>query len=155
MTAAKLESFLIVNKMAPVEAWVRTDLHGKRRRFANWYEFMRWFDEKHHGVMQLPPLTNERFTDVLVDTLADSPRRRASSPASSPRPKAERAPGTSPSPGGKRNHGVLMDGKEFGSLFKAFSSLGWPDDSKFQRFRRDLKAKKELTLEGHSFKLIE
>jgi len=150
-----MRDFLIVNKMAPVEAWVRTDLEGKRKKFKNWYEFLNWFDEKHHGVIEMPPNSQEKYTDVLVDTLTDSPRVKKVNYRVEPgEPTGERAKQPVASKG-KRNQGVTMDGKPFTSLFKAFSSLGWPDDSKFQKFRKELKAKLELTYEGHKFKIIQ
>ncbi len=148
-----LKEVLIVNPMAPVEAWVRTDVGGKRRKFKNWYEFLAWYDPRHHGEMNMPPNSQEKFTDALVDTLTDSPRKRFVKTA--PGRSDEAAPKRAGPSGVRRNHAVLMDGREFGSLFKAFSSLGWPDDSKFQRFRKELKAKRELTYEGHKFKIKE
>lgn len=138
---------LVVNKMAPVEAWVRTDLGGKRKKFKSWYDFTAWFDPRYHGHMNLPPNSQEKFTDVLVDTLTDSPRRRAKPISTEPRETK------SSSQAGKRNQGVTLDGKSFPSLAKAFVFLGWELDGKFQRFRKDLKAKLSLTYEGHQWRI--
>jgi len=146
----KPSEVLIVNPMAKTTAWVRSDLDGKRRDFKSWYEFLSWFDEKYHGEFILPPKTTDKYIDVLVDTLADSPRktRRA---AKDKEPKKEKAAKSS---FGSGSISVEVKGVRYGTLATAFKKLGLPMSDR-KVVRRELIAKKVYEYGGHSFKLME
>jgi hypothetical protein len=145
-----VRSFLIVNREAPVVAYVRNDEAGKTKRFKNWREFLDWYDEGFHGEMNMPPNSQQKFTDVLVDTLEDSKRgrRRKNNDADAAEPKRVSAKGK-----GTR---ILVDGKEHLGFEAVFRKVGWEFPSKRCRaFRGDLKAKKKLSVDGIEFELME
>ncbi len=142
-----MRSFLIVNREAPVVAYVRNDEAGKKRKFKNWKEFLDWYDEGFHGEMNMPPNSQQKFTDVLVDTLEDSKRGRRKARAEGEAPIKVRAP---------KGTRILVDGKEHLGFEAVFRKVGWEFPSKKCRaFRGDLKAKKKLEIDGIKFELKE
>lgn len=148
----KPSDVLIVNPMAPTFAWVRTDLEGKRRKFGSWHEFARWFDPKHHGEMILPPKTTEKFTDVLVDTLTDSPRNVRIARAKE-RVEGRKEKRSSASVG-SGSISVVVAGVRYGTLATAFKKLGLPMGDR-KTVRKEILSKRTVEYGGHTFKLAE
>lgn len=147
-----MRDFLIVNPGAPVTAYVRGDEGGKTRKFKNWGEFRNWYDEKVHGYMNLPPNSREEFTDVLVDTLEDSQRKRRAPGA------GDRIAGAKPAKAGSSGKGtrIKVDGKEHLGFERVFMAVGWEFPSpKCRAFRKEIKEKKKLTIDGKTFELME
>lgn len=115
---------LIVNDGAPVTVYLRTDL-AKTRRFKTWGEFRLWYDRKHHGEMNLPPNSQPKFTDLVLDRITDAPGRSRRAAEASEAATEKRKKGAASF--GSGSVAVTVGGKHYGTIKGALAALGLPD----------------------------
>lgn len=133
---ATLSGTLIVNRRAPVRAWLIGDL-DKTRDFKNMDEFEDWYRPSFHGDASKKVVSQYLFTDVPLESISDPPRGGSSAP------KVAKPGSLSSGPVRSR---VVVDGKEYGSVYKAFVGLALPIKA-HGKFRADLKRSGSLAFE--------
>ena len=136
---ATLSGTLIVNRKAPVTAWLRPDFK-ETRTFKNMSDFEDWYRPAFHGDAYRLVNSQYLFTDVPLESIDDPPKIVPTAL----KIKAPRVVGERPTPTKSR---VTVDGVEYGSTWQAFQKLDLGDASACVKFRKELKIKGTLVFD--------